>query len=107
MWPGTGFVHAQCPKLSTDGPLSHTLRRIASLSVSHISYDEKRERHKKAECRKGRHLYGPKQSVGAGIYRQVCATCSAVTIDLTNVHELAGPVMTSQRSLSAAGRRGA
>jgi hypothetical protein len=37
---------------------------------------------RRASCRRGRHGYGPAQDVGAGILRQVCTGCGAVSIDL-------------------------
>lgn len=82
-----------------------TLRRIASLYVSHIRQDEKSDRHKRADCRKGRHHYGSIQNIGAGIGRRVCETCSAVTIDLTSSYELAYPVVISHAPLVSVANR--
>ena len=73
--------------------------------MSHIRHDEKSDRHKRAECRKGRHHFGSIQNIGAGISRRVCETCSAVTIDLTNSYELASPVVTSNPPLVSVANR--
>jgi hypothetical protein len=43
------------------------------------------------------HDYGAMQDIGAGIARRVCATCNAVTIDLTGTYEPAEPVMPGRR----------
>lgn len=63
------------------------------------------DRHRKAECRKGRHHFGSNQNIGAGITRRVCDTCSAITIDLTGSYELAYPVVSSQEPISVIGQR--
>lgn len=36
-----------------------------------------------ADCREGRHTYGPPQDIGGGITRQTCSVCGTVTIDIT------------------------
>jgi hypothetical protein len=67
--------------------------------VSQTRQDQTSQRHKRAECRKGRHLFGTNQNIGAGINRRVCEVCAAVTIDLTNTYELAQPVISSHSQL--------
>lgn len=54
--------------------------------MTHLQQGDRRK-HRASACRRGRHDYGEKQYVGAGITRQVCATCGDVTIDLTAAHE--------------------
>lgn len=58
-----------------------------------MSPDDRSGKHRKSACRKGRHLFGETQNIGAGITRQVCETCGAVTIDLTRAHEPTIPVI--------------
>jgi hypothetical protein len=65
--------------------------------VTHLKPDAKRPRRRKSDCRKGMHDYGAMQDIGAGIARRVCATCNAVTIDLTGSYEPAEPVMPGRR----------
>lgn len=69
--------------------------------MSHIRPDQGRGKHRKTECRKGRHEFGETQNIGAGIARRVCLTCSAVTIDLTSVYELGAPVLTTHRTIGS------
>ena len=61
--------------------------------MSHLRPEDRSERHKRSACRKGRHLYGRAQNIGAGIVRQVCETCGEVTIDLTGANEQTTPVV--------------
>jgi hypothetical protein len=56
--------------------------------MSHLR-PEARQRHKLSSCKKGRHNYGETQMIGGGITRQVCQTCSDVTIDLTAADDMA------------------
>lgn len=68
--------------------------------MSHLG-PEAKGRHRLSHCRKGRHVYGPSQSVGAGIERQVCRVCNDVTIDLTQaVASVNTPVLTKRRSFT-------
>jgi len=61
--------------------------------VSHLRPEDKAQKHRRSDCRKGRHDYGEAQNVGAGIRRQVCTECGEVTIDLTGADELTTPVI--------------
>ncbi len=63
--------------------------------MSHIQPEGKTQRHRRADCRKGRHDFGENQSIGAGIARRVCDACGSVTIDLTPGEELTAPVVPS------------
>lgn len=80
--------------------------------MSHLGPSAKRPRHRRADCRKGRHEYGESQNVGAGILRRVCRVCAAVSIDLTKADELTKPVLPNPHSIlslaaqQAEGRRG-
>lgn len=67
--------------------------------MSHIQPEDKTQRHRRADCRKGRHDFGENQSIGAGIVRRVCDACGSVTIDLTPGEELAAPVIPSSDSI--------
>jgi len=67
--------------------------------MSHVRPEDKSTRARRNDCRKGRHTYGESQHVGAGIVRQVCDVCSAVTIDLTSADELRVPVLRSKSSI--------
>lgn len=69
--------------------------------MSHISPLGRSRKHRRSDCRKGRHHYGQAQNIGAGMRRQVCGTCSAVSIDLTGVEELTTPLASNQRSIMA------
>lgn len=51
--------------------------------MTHVRPGDKAAR-VKASCRRGVHVYGEAQHIGAGIMRRVCTRCSAVTIDLTD-----------------------
>lgn len=74
--------------------------------MSHIRPGDKSRKHRRSDCKKGRHDYGEPQSVGAGIVRQVCKACAAVTIDLTQADELRTPLKKKGRSiLSMVSRR--
>lgn len=67
--------------------------------MSHLRPDAKTP-HKMSQCKRGRHLYGPSQLIGAGIKRQVCEVCSDVTIDLTQADAPASPVLVNRTSFS-------
>ena len=74
-----------------------TLDSRSSLTgrVSHLRPEDKIQKHRRSDCRKGRHDYGEAQNVGAGIRRQVCTECGEVTIDLTGADELRKPVISN------------
>lgn len=61
--------------------------------MSHLTPEDRKSRHSRSACKKGRHLYGEAQNVGGGIRRQVCDTCGDVTIDLTGTEPLPAPVL--------------
>lgn len=61
--------------------------------MSHLRPEDRSIKHRRSECRKGQHLFGLAQNIGAGITRQVCETCGEVSIDLTGVHEPSTPVI--------------
>lgn len=44
-------------------------------------------------------MYGEAQHIGAGIVRQVCEECGAVTIDLTGAYEAAAPLVSDNREI--------
>ena len=67
--------------------------------MSHLRPDDKTARHRRSDCRKGRHQYGESQNIGAGIVRRVCEVCADVTIDLTNAEELTKPVVKKQDTI--------
>jgi hypothetical protein len=69
--------------------------------MSHLSPQDQSRKHRRADCRKGRHDYGQAQRIGAGIRRQVCETCGAVSIDLTGSDELTTPLVNTQKSIVA------
>jgi len=72
--------------------------------VSHLRPEE--QKHRRSDCRKGRHIYGEGQNIGAGIRRQVCTECGEVTIDLTAADELTTPVtLNGTNILSIAAQR--
>jgi hypothetical protein len=55
-----------------------------------------------SDCKKGQHQYSGAQYIGAGIARQVCNKCGAVSIDLTSVDDsIDTPLIHSHRSLSS------
>jgi len=56
--------------------------------MSHLR-PELKPRHKLSSCKKGHHDYGEAQMIGGGITRQVCQTCSDISIDLTAVDQMA------------------
>ncbi|HWB89304.1 MAG TPA: hypothetical protein VG872_08880 [Acidimicrobiia bacterium] len=56
--------------------------------MSHLRPEDRRNRHTRALCKKGRHFYGEARTIGGGIRRQVCETCGDVTIDLTGAEPL-------------------
>ncbi|HJQ76666.1 MAG TPA: hypothetical protein VJ948_05320 [Acidimicrobiia bacterium] len=51
--------------------------------MSHLRPEDRKSRHSRSACKRGRHHYGEAQSIGGGIRRQVCETCGGVTIDLS------------------------
>ena len=55
--------------------------------MSHLRPDDK-QKHRRSDCKKGRHEYGEAQNIGGGIQRQVCTMCGRVAIDLTRADEL-------------------
>jgi hypothetical protein len=67
--------------------------------MSHLKPDTKTP-HKMSQCRRGRHLYGRSQAIGAGIKRHVCDVCGDVTIDLTNAVAPKSPVFVTRTSFS-------
>jgi hypothetical protein len=67
--------------------------------VSHLRPDERVQRHRKSDCKRGRHEYGEPQNIGAGISRRVCEVCGWVAIDLTGAHELTSPVISEKENL--------
>lgn len=67
--------------------------------MSHLSPEDRSERHRRSSCRRGRHDYGAYQNIGAGIIRRVCDACGSVTIDLTNADELKAPVVPSRDNI--------
>jgi hypothetical protein len=69
--------------------------------VSHLHPEPESQKHRRADCRKGRHDYGGPQSIGAGLLRSVCSLCAAVTIDLTDADELTTPVVSPQSNIIA------
>jgi hypothetical protein len=72
--------------------------------MSHLTPGERSARHKISSCKKGKHLYGEPQNIGAGIVRQVCLTCAAVSIDLTGVDaSIDEPVVRPHRKISSLG----
>ncbi|HEX6301002.1 MAG TPA: hypothetical protein VF148_11100 [Acidimicrobiia bacterium] len=63
--------------------------------MSHLRPDDRSRKHRRSACRKGRHLFGKAQNIGAGITRQVCETCGEVTIDLTGARVPTTPLIRS------------
>ena len=61
--------------------------------MSHLRPEDRAAKHSKSACKKGRHIYGESQNIGAGILRRVCEACGEVTIDLTGAEELTEPVI--------------
>ena len=73
--------------------------------MSHVRPEDRTERHKRSNCRRGRHSYGEDQNIGAGIIRRVCDTCGAVNIDLSET-EVSRPVLrTNENILKLIGRK--
>lgn len=55
-----------------------------------------------SDCKKGQHLYADPQSIGAGIARQVCDKCGAVSIDLTSVDDsIDTPLIQTHQTISS------
>jgi hypothetical protein len=73
--------------------------------LTHLRQGERATKHRKSDCKKGDHLFGATQSVGAGIARRVCEVCGAVTIDLTTAYEMSEPTGTPRSRLGSRGRR--
>lgn len=73
--------------------------RSSLLGVTHVRPEDRRPRHRRSACRKGRHDYSEPQHIGAGIVRQVCDACSAVTIDLTGAYEAKSVVVSDNRGI--------
>lgn len=61
--------------------------------MSHLRPEDKTPRLRRLSCRKGRHEFGEAQQIGGGITRQVCETCSAVSIDLSGAHGRKTPIV--------------
>jgi hypothetical protein len=74
--------------------------------VTHLRPEDRRPRHRRSDCRKGRHEYGEPQQIGAGITRQVCEVCSAVTIDLTGAYEAKSGLVSDNRAIISLVTRG-
>jgi hypothetical protein len=74
--------------------------------VTHLRPEDQRPRHRRSACRKGRHQYGEPQHIGAGIERQVCEVCSAVTIDLTGAYEAKSALVSDNRGIISLVTRG-
>jgi hypothetical protein len=73
--------------------------------MSHLRPEDKAPKRTLASCRKGKHKFGDPQRIGAGIVRQVCLRCAAVTIDLTGADDSIGePVLRAQRKISSLGK---
>ena len=67
--------------------------------MSHLRLQDRPRKHRRSDCRKGRHEFGQAQNIGAGIKRQVCEVCGAVSIDLTDSDSPTMPVVSTQKSL--------
>lgn len=67
--------------------------------MSHLRPEERAGKHKRSDCKKGRHVYGEAQNIGAGIKRQVCDKCGEVTIDLTGADGLTAPIITNKEKI--------
>lgn len=61
--------------------------------MTHMRDEDRAARHRLSACKRGKHLYGEAQNVGAGIVRRVCVRCAEVTIDLTQSDELKTPLL--------------
>lgn len=69
--------------------------------MSHLRPEDRSFKHSRAACRKGRHLYGESQNIGAGILRRVCDICGEVTIDLTKADGLTAPILRPTKTISS------
>jgi Zn finger protein HypA/HybF involved in hydrogenase expression len=67
--------------------------------VSHLRPETKTMKRRRADCRKGRHIHGESQNIGAGILRRVCEVCGDVSIDLTKADELSVPLIKLNKSI--------
>ncbi|MFQ5522288.1 MAG: hypothetical protein ACE5F5_01750 [Acidimicrobiia bacterium] len=65
--------------------------------MSHLRPQDRPRKHRRSDCRKGRHNFGQAQNIGAGIRRQVCDACGAVSIDLTGGENLTFPVVSPHK----------
>lgn len=74
--------------------------------MTHLRPEDRRPWHRRSACRKGRHEYGEPQHIGAGIERQVCQICSAVTIDLTGAYEAKSALVSNNRGIISLVTRG-
>lgn len=83
------------------------LSRSSVLDVSHLRPEDVTARHRRSSCRRGRHDYGEAQHIGAGIVRQVCDACAAVTIDLTGAYEAKANLSTNRGLISLVTRESA
>lgn len=50
-----------------------------------------------ADCRQGNHRYGSPKLIGGGMYRQNCAICGTVSIDITRADDVTEPSLFSTR----------
>lgn len=74
--------------------------------MSHVRPDAKSHKQRMNDCKKGLHDYGVAQYIGAGIERRVCATCAAVTIDLTASDEsLATPLVQTHTTIESLSKK--
>ena len=69
--------------------------------MSHLRPQDRSTKHRRSDCKKGRHTYGEAQNIGGGIQRQVCTHCGTVTIDLSGADELTTPVRANGRIAAA------
>lgn len=67
--------------------------------MSHLRPEDRTPRLHRLSCRKGRHDFDEAQHIGGGITRQVCANCSAVSIDLTGAHEGPAPIVSENTEI--------
>ncbi len=67
--------------------------------MSHLRPSDRVGKHRRSDCKRGRHLYGESTDIGAGITRQVCSECGAVTIDLSGASELTEPIVLNGKGL--------
>ena len=82
---------------SVNLPISFS--RSSLSQVTHLRPEDRRPRQRRLACRRGRHEFGEPQHIGAGIVRQVCDVCSAVTIDLTGAYEAKTALISDNRGI--------